>query len=136
MFLALVVIETVVNLAIGSVLLYRVHSAAERTGTTALDLETSRTLPVYLCIFGLAQWVVGLCGPLGRTIGLAPGVDSRFSDPLFFRAHKSLFQLVLAFDATVNRNTIQIIGLSVFNALFLAYAVLQVRATNLPHFST
>jgi hypothetical protein len=38
----------------------------------------------------------------------------------------SLFQLVLAFDATVNRNTIQIIGLSVFNALFLAYAVIQV----------
>jgi len=38
----------------------------------------------------------------------------------------SLWQLILAIDGAYHRNTIQIIGLSIFNALFLAWAALQV----------
>jgi hypothetical protein len=41
----------------------------------------------------------------------------------------SLFQLVLAFDAVRMRNTVQIIGLAVFNAMFLAYSGIQVSAS-------
>ncbi|GHJ85629.1 hypothetical protein NliqN6_2031 [Naganishia liquefaciens] len=42
---------------------------------------------------------------------------------IFAMAH--FFQLILAIDATIFRNTIQIIGLSIFNGLFLVYAVIQ-----------
>lgn len=45
---------------------------------------------------------------------------------LRLRLCQSIFQLVLAFDAAIFRNTIQIIGLSIFNGLFLLYAVIQV----------
>lgn len=34
--------------------------------------------------------------------------------------------MILAIDGAYHRNTIQIIGLSIFNALFLAWAALQV----------
>jgi hypothetical protein len=37
----------------------------------------------------------------------------------------------LPIDATIFRNTIQIIGLSIFNGLFLVYAVIQVSTTSL-----
>lgn len=40
----------------------------------------------------------------------------------------SFFQLILAIDATIFRNTIQVIGLSIFNGLFLVYAVIQVSS--------
>lgn len=40
--------------------------------------------------------------------------------------HHSFWQLMLAIDAAYYRNTVQIIGLSIFNALFLAWAALQV----------
>lgn len=47
----------------------------------------------------------------------------------------SFFQLILAIDATIFRNTIQIIGLSIFNGLFLVYAVIQVSSRSLFSFA-
>jgi hypothetical protein len=38
----------------------------------------------------------------------------------------SLFQLVLTVDAIRTRNTIQVVGLAIFNAMFLGYAGIQV----------
>jgi len=43
----------------------------------------------------------------------------------FVLAH--VVQLVLAFDALVAKNTIQVMALLIFNTLFLAYAAIQVR---------
>lgn len=43
----------------------------------------------------------------------------------FVFAH--LFQLVLAMDALAAKNMIQIMGLLIFNSLFLVYSVIQVR---------
>lgn len=45
---------------------------------------------------------------------------------LFTFVPESLWQMILAIDGAYHRNTIQIIGLSIFNALFLAWAALQV----------
>lgn len=45
---------------------------------------------------------------------------------IFLLAH--LFQLCVAVYSTISRNTIQLVGLLIFNALFLAYAVLQVSS--------
>lgn len=47
---------------------------------------------------------------------------------LFTSAPGSLWQMILAIDGAYHRNTIQIIGLSIFNALFLAWAALQVSS--------
>lgn len=44
---------------------------------------------------------------------------------IFVFAH--LFQLVLAYDALRLKNTIQIIGLCIFNLAFLLYAILQIN---------
>jgi len=44
---------------------------------------------------------------------------------IFAIAHA--FQLALAVDALINRNTIQIIGLCLFNAAFLVYAIMQIQ---------
>jgi hypothetical protein len=44
----------------------------------------------------------------------------------------SLWQMILAIDGAYHRNTIQIIGLSIFNALFLAWAALQVSSRSTP----
>lgn len=43
----------------------------------------------------------------------------------FVLAH--VFQLVLAVDALVAKNTIQVFALLVFNTLFMVYALVQVR---------
>lgn len=43
---------------------------------------------------------------------------------LFVLAH--LFQLFLAFDALRNKNTLQVVGLCIFNTLFLAYSIIVV----------
>ena len=43
----------------------------------------------------------------------------------FVLAH--VFQLVLAFDALVAKNTIQVLALLIFNTLFVIYAAVQVR---------
>ena len=51
---------------------------------------------------------------------------SHFSTCRFVLAH--LFQLILAVDAVSAKNTIQIMGLCLFNTLFLVYAVIQVRS--------
>jgi hypothetical protein len=47
---------------------------------------------------------------------------------LFTFVPGSLWQMILAIDGAYHRNTIQIIGLSIFNALFLAWAALQVSS--------
>jgi hypothetical protein len=43
---------------------------------------------------------------------------------LFVIAH--FFQLVLAWEAVLSRNTIQVVGLTLFNGAFLIYAIIQV----------
>lgn len=45
----------------------------------------------------------------------------------FILAH--CFQVVLAIDALSAKNTLQIMGLFLFNTLFLAYAIIQVSIT-------
>ena len=66
----------------------------------------------------------------GLSIYLRNGTVSRSTSFLVGRKLTlclcSVFQLLLAIDATIFRNTIQIIGLSIFNGLFLVYAVIQV----------
>ncbi|GAA99705.1 uncharacterized protein L969DRAFT_104872 [Mixia osmundae IAM 14324] len=44
---------------------------------------------------------------------------------IFVLAH--IFQVALSIDAIQNKNTIQIIGLCLFNALFLLYAIIQIQ---------
>jgi len=44
---------------------------------------------------------------------------------IFAAAH--LFQTILAVDAIINKNTIQIIALCVFNLMFLVYSVMQIQ---------
>lgn len=43
-----------------------------------------------------------------------------------------LFQLVLAVDALQAKNMIQIMGLLIFNSLFLVYSIIQVRLPSPP----
>lgn len=43
---------------------------------------------------------------------------------IFAMAH--LFQFAMALDAVYNRNTLQFIALTIFNALFLVYAIIQI----------
>jgi len=45
----------------------------------------------------------------------------------------SIFQVVFTFMAIRQRNTIQIIGLVIFNACFVAYSAVQVRSRPAPH---
>lgn len=89
-------------------ILYRFNVMVDSENSTAVQKANKRKLPVYLCIFGLAQWVDCVNREMALTC--------------------SLFQLVLAFDAVRMRNTVQIIGLAIFNAMFLAYSGIQVRS--------
>lgn len=94
-FLAVVLIETALDVGIMADLLYRYNLLVDDdSGSDGSRTITTSTLPVYLVIFLLAH----------------------------------LFQLCVAVYSTISRNTIQLVGLLIFNALFLAYAVLQVRA--------
>ena len=43
---------------------------------------------------------------------------------LFILAH--VFQFILSWDALAQKNTIQIVGLIIFNTLFLIYAIIQI----------
>lgn len=43
---------------------------------------------------------------------------------LFILGH--LFQFILSWDALAQKNTIQIVGLIIFNTLFLIYAIIQI----------
>jgi hypothetical protein len=98
MYVATVLIETTIDLAIEGELFLRVREKNQADGVTTGDdgsfATTANTrMPVYLSIFALAH----------------------------------VFQFVMAVDAVYARNTLQFIGLTIFNALFLLYAVIQIK---------
>jgi len=96
LYLITVLVETILDIAIESLLLQQVNAAVDaeeshlKTGDK-VDGNKAR-LPVYLAIFTLAH----------------------------------LFQAALALDAVYNRNTLQFIFLAIFNALLGVYAIIQI----------
>jgi hypothetical protein len=98
MYVATVLIETTIDLAIEGELFLRVREKNHADGVSSGDdgsfATTANTrMPVYLSIFALAH----------------------------------VFQFVMAVDAVYARNTLQFICLTIFNALFLLYAVIQIK---------
>jgi len=89
LYIAVVVVQTIIDLIIEGMLFMRVRILTE-DGAEANP--TARRMPVYLAIFALAH----------------------------------VFQFVMALDAVYARNTLQFICLTIFNALFLIYAVIQI----------
>ena len=96
------VIEAAVDISISAIIAARANFLHDLFSTTAASERSS--LPVYLTIFAIAQYVYNVLGRNGLT------------QPLW---RCSVFQTVLAIDAIYNRNTIQIIGLCVFNLMFV-----------------
>lgn len=98
LYVAVVLVETTIDLAIEGELFLRVQRLAQDS-----DEGTTRRMPVYLSIFALAH----------------------------------VFQFIMALDAVYARNTLQFICLTIFNALFLIYSIIQIRevqdaTSNLP----
>ncbi|KIK05607.1 hypothetical protein K443DRAFT_91111 [Laccaria amethystina LaAM-08-1] len=93
-YVATVLIETTIDLAIEGELFLRVREKMKADSQTddGAQMATSR-MPVYLSIFALAH----------------------------------VFQFVMAVDAVYARNTLQFICLTIFNALFLIYAIIQIK---------
>ncbi|KZT43920.1 hypothetical protein SISSUDRAFT_1039843 [Sistotremastrum suecicum HHB10207 ss-3] len=87
LFVLVVVLETVADIAIEGDILLRFHQLGEKGQIDAID-----RLQVYLSIFAFAH----------------------------------VFQFVVALDAVRLRNTLQFLFLTMFNALFLVYAILQI----------
>lgn len=94
LYVATVLIETTIDLAIEGELFLRVREKMKADSQTddSAQMATSR-MPVYLSIFALAH----------------------------------VFQFVMAVDAVYARNTLQFICLTIFNALFLIYAIIQIK---------
>ncbi|KAF9056622.1 hypothetical protein BJ165DRAFT_1522516 [Panaeolus papilionaceus] len=88
LYVAVVLIETTIDLAIEGELFLRVREQLK-----AKPSVQPPRMPVYLAIFALAH----------------------------------VFQFVMAVDAVYARNTLQFICLTAFNALFLLYAIIQIR---------
>jgi hypothetical protein len=98
-FFGITVLEAIANCGLEGVLFYFVASTIDIRAN-----PTARTIPTYLAIYILA---------------LYPAYSSIF-------VNFSLFQVVFTFLAIRQRNTIQIIGLVIFNAAFVAYSAVQV----------
>jgi len=94
-YVATVLIETAVDLAIEGELFLRVRQTTPASGgsqNTVGEVASSK-MPVYLSIFALAH----------------------------------VFQFVMAVGAVYARNTLQFLFLTIFNALFLLYAIIQIK---------
>jgi hypothetical protein len=98
LYVATVLVETAINLAIEGELHSRVREKIKIDQAASHDtsVATSR-MPVYLSVFALAH----------------------------------VFQFVMALDAVYARNTLQFIFLALLNALFLLYAVIQIKEIQL-----
>ncbi|KIM48406.1 hypothetical protein M413DRAFT_230767 [Hebeloma cylindrosporum] len=93
LYVATVLIETTIDLAIEGELFLRVQEKKKSDlDSSSPHIATSR-MPVYLSIFALAH----------------------------------VFQFVMAVDAVYARNTLQFLCLTIFNALFLLYAIIQIK---------
>lgn len=94
LYLATVLVETAINLAIEGDLHARVREKIKVDQATSknTNVATSR-MPVYLSVFALAH----------------------------------VFQFIMALDAVYARNTLQFVFLTLLNALFLLYAVIQIK---------
>lgn len=93
LYVATVLIETTIDLAIEGELFLRVREKNKSdSDSDSAHVATSR-MPVYLSIFALAH----------------------------------VFQFVMAVDAVYARNTLQFLCLTIFNALFLLYAIIQIK---------
>ncbi|CAA7264722.1 unnamed protein product [Cyclocybe aegerita] len=93
LYVATVLIETTVDLAIEGDLFLRVREKDKADALASNGNVQPSRMPVYLSIFALAH----------------------------------VFQFVMAVDAVYARNTLQFIALTIFNALFLLYAVIQIK---------
>jgi hypothetical protein len=92
-YVATVLIETTIDLAIEGELFLRVRQTVVPEQHGAVSEVASSKMPVYLSIFALAH----------------------------------VFQFVMAMGAVYARNTLQFLCLTVFNALFLLYAIIQIK---------
>ncbi|KDR84785.1 hypothetical protein GALMADRAFT_289380 [Galerina marginata CBS 339.88] len=96
LYVATVLIETTIDLAIEGELFLRIQEK-QKLDTSPADgsfvTTATKRMPVYLSIFALAH----------------------------------VFQFVMAVDAVYARNTLQFLCLTIFNALFLLYAVIQIK---------
>ncbi|RXW20611.1 hypothetical protein EST38_g5229 [Candolleomyces aberdarensis] len=92
LYLATVLVETTIDLAIEGELFLRVKEKMDNQDPGGQE-GTTRRMPVYLAIFALAH----------------------------------VFQFAMALDAVYARNTLQFVLLAIFNALFLLYAIIQIR---------
>jgi uncharacterized protein (DUF983 family) len=94
-YVATVLIETAVDLAIEGELFLRVRQTTPVGGVSqnTVGEVASSKMPVYLSIFALAH----------------------------------VFQFVMAVGAVYARNTLQFLFLTIFNALFLLYAIIQIK---------
>ena len=90
LYVAVVLVETTIDLAIEGELFLRVQRLSELEESND---NATRRMPVYLSIFALAH----------------------------------VFQFIMALDAVYARNTLQFICLTIFNALFLLYSIIQIR---------
>ncbi|PPQ98269.1 hypothetical protein CVT26_013537 [Gymnopilus dilepis] len=93
MYVATVLIETTIDLAIEGELFLRVRDKKAEDDVKEVAATATTRMPVYLSIFALAH----------------------------------VFQFVMALDAVYARNTLQFLFLTIFNALFLCYAVIQIK---------
>lgn len=95
LYLLVVVLETIFDLAIEVVLLGRVNDAIDSNSNVSESERPTlarNRIPVYLGVFGMAH----------------------------------VFQFLLALDAVYYKNVLQFVFLAIFNALFFAYAVIQI----------
>jgi len=97
LYLIIVLIETLLDLVIEGCILSQVNSAVDHP-------QQNQTRPSHTQVLVKNQIPVYL--------------------GIFFMAH--IFQFVLALDAVYHRNTLQFGFLTIFNALFFAYSVIQI----------
>jgi len=93
LYVATVLMETTIDLAIEGELILRVREKTKADNNSASTRVDNLRMPVYLSIFALAH----------------------------------VFQFVMAMDAVYARNTLQFLFLTIFNALFLLYAIIQIK---------
>lgn len=112
-WLAVTLVETAVDTVIVALTL---NTYAEKLWRTVLERDERSVLPVYL---GLVRPSLSLSQYSFRS-----PADALSPRPQFVLAH--LTQLVLAVDALVAKNTIQVVALAILNGLLAVYAGIQI----------